>query len=449
MKDREFVYPKGRFVFKKKPNAKGECSLYLQYTVDRKPVFRTTGIFLDPRDWDSGKQRIRPSTPDAARLNNILAAKKRRADELVEKHCRENGGMGADIMKQILEGVYEGSRRAGAIDFFQYAEDFFLRRFEAGDISYNTLAGNRSRLKSFRRFVRDRLQRDTLFLSEPNSDMVNSYKGWCLRKGNLPQTVNIKLIPIVTALKNAAENGLLDRSKVNLVSGSYYREVRSPLDAPAETGNGVEEKIHHLTAAMMDRLTGYYNNLRERSWEKDCLEIFFFSFHACGLRISDIVTLEWRHIDFASGSLTKVFLKNRRPHTIPLSPGAIRILRDRQKEGRNPRFVFDLLPQDFDLSDAGEVARAIDNKNRMIRQALHKIGLETDIPFPLGMHVARHTFAVMALNDAKVDVHLISRLLGHSSVLITEKVYARFLMSTLTGEMRERLSFDRFVLSTE
>ena len=37
------------------------------------------------------------------------------------------------------------------------------------------------------------------------------------------------------------------------------------------------------------------------------------------------------------------------------------------------------------------------------------------------MHVARHTFAVMALNSARLDVHLISRLLGHSSVTVTEK----------------------------
>jgi integrase len=60
------------------------------------------------------------------------------------------------------------------------------------------------------------------------------------------------------------------------------------------------------------------------------------------------------------------------------------------------------------------------------------------------MHVARHTFAVKALNDSKVNVHLISRLLGHSSVVVTEKVYARFLLPTLSEELRKKLSFAEF-----
>jgi integrase len=60
------------------------------------------------------------------------------------------------------------------------------------------------------------------------------------------------------------------------------------------------------------------------------------------------------------------------------------------------------------------------------------------------MHVARHTFAVKALNTSRLDVHLISRLLGHSSVTVTEKVYATFLLPTLTSEVRLRLSFPEF-----
>ena len=55
-------------------------------------------------------------------------------------------------------------------------------------------------------------------------------------------------------------------------------------------------------------------------------------------------------------------------------------------------------------------------------------------------HVARHTFAVMALNRG-VTIHMISRLLGHSSILTTEKVYAEFLPDTITEEVKNKLSF--------
>jgi integrase len=45
-----------------------------------------------------------------------------------------------------------------------------------------------------------------------------------------------------------------------------------------------------------------------------------------------------------------------------------------------------------------------------------------------------------------VDIHLISHLLGHSSVLVTEKVYAKLLLPTLSKELNEKLSFAEFMI---
>lgn len=56
-------------------------------------------------------------------------------------------------------------------------------------------------------------------------------------------------------------------------------------------------------------------------------------------------------------------------------------------------------------------------------------------------YVERHTFAVFALNNG-VDVHKVSRLLAHSSVMVTEKVYAKFLPETLQKEVETKLNFD-------
>ena len=63
------------------------------------------------------------------------------------------------------------------------------------------------------------------------------------------------------------------------------------------------------------------------------------------------------------------------------------------------------------------------------------------IAFYFILHVARHTFAVWALNRG-VDVHKISRLMGHSSVIVTEKVYAKFMPKTLEQEVQDKLNFN-------
>lgn len=59
---------------------------------------------------------------------------------------------------------------------------------------------------------------------------------------------------------------------------------------------------------------------------------------------------------------------------------------------------------------------------------------------PITFHVARHTFAVLALNKG-LSMTVVSRLLGHASTDVTEKVYAKFLPETLSAEMG-RLSPD-------
>lgn len=53
---------------------------------------------------------------------------------------------------------------------------------------------------------------------------------------------------------------------------------------------------------------------------------------------------------------------------------------------------------------------------------------------PCIFHVARHTFAVLALNNG-LSMTVVSRLLGHASTDVTEKVYAKFLPETLSSEM--------------
>lgn len=56
------------------------------------------------------------------------------------------------------------------------------------------------------------------------------------------------------------------------------------------------------------------------------------------------------------------------------------------------------------------------------------------LALPCIFHVARHSFAVFALNKG-LSMSVVSRLLGHGSTDVTEKVYAKFLPETLSAEI--------------
>ena len=171
------------------------------------------------------------------------------------------------------------------------------------------------------------------------------------------------------------------------------------------------------------------------------MDYFLFSLNACGLRFSDLLTLEWRNIDFAKKSLRKILYKGDKPHEIPLNDNAIRILEQWHDRTGENRFVFGLLDDDFDLHDKEERKRMRLNKNRAIITSLRTLGEKMGLPFNLTIHVARHTFAVWALNKG-VDVHVISRLMAHCSVMVTEKVYAKFMPETLQQEVQSKLNFN-------
>ncbi len=113
-----------------------------------------------------------------------------------------------------------------------------------------------------------------------------------------------------------------------------------------------------------------------------------------------------------------------------------------KQKGYNDRFVFNLLPKSFDLNDVAELDNQRKSKNRSLQTSLNELGIKmnSNLSFNLSIHVARHTFAVKALNDG-VSLHIISRLLGHGSITTTEKVYAKFLPSTITNEVRSKMNY--------
>ena len=151
--------------------------------------------------------------------------------------------------------------------------------------------------------------------------------------------------------------------------------------------------------------------------------------------------------------MRKTLVKGKNFHEIQLNPHAMEILERWQGKGLNSRFVFDLLPEEFKFTDKEnqtkcehELKMKISSKNRTIQQSLNKIGREIGIEgFNLSMHVARHTFAIYALNPPiNLSLHLVSRLLGHSSISVTERNYARFLPDTINNEIKNKLAFSNY-----
>lgn len=169
------------------------------------------------------------------------------------------------------------------------------------------------------------------------------------------------------------------------------------------------------------------------------MQMFLFSVNT-GLRVSDVITLEWDHIDFKEERLRKNMVKTKEVVEIYLNKTAIDILNQWKKWNRNPRFVFNMMDENVDFKDRKYVHNKIASKNRIIQNSLRSIGEKMNLPFSLTFHVARHTFAVLALRQ-NPNIYAVSKYLGHSSTTATEKTYAKFLPSDYKTTFLEKMDF--------
>lgn len=117
--------------------------------------------------------------------------------------------------------------------------------------------------------------------------------------------------------------------------------------------------------------------------------MWLFAFHACGMRMVDVMTLRWKDIDFKRKVISKVQVKTRNRNTIPLSEPLIHIL-DKWK-GRNKVFVFDLLTEDFDINDNEAIYRRRNSWNNTINTSLRVLSHELQWKQDLTFHVARQS----------------------------------------------------------
>lgn len=128
----------------------------------------------------------------------------------------------------------------------------------------------------------------------------------------------------------------------------------------------------------------------------------------CGLRISDVRSLQWKHVVTAGGKmyLKITQFKTRRPLSIPLSRQALRWMPERGN-AEEDEYIFPPLSKNMTVLD----------------DWAKEAGINKHVTF----HVSRHTFATMELTIG-ADIYTTSKLLGHTSVATTQ-IYAKVINS--------------------
>ena len=369
---------------------------------------------------------------EAKRINNYLLARVERVDALLAQFQQEHPH---EITPEVIENYLlekPVTRQDKGKDFVDFVIERLDSEYSRNRIGRSRYQNGKSGMNIFQTFLRatDRgtYKSDGIYLGEISIELLEEYIKWRREvKLNSDHTINHALTPILKACAYASELRMID-SALN----ARIQDLRiTPKIAVSTDDSEFDGKS--LTPEEMSAIIKYHHECTEPR-RKEFIEMFLFAFQACGLRVVDIMTLQWGHINLEKRELRKVMIKTNKRHVIPLSDAAIEILTDWKKKNKDSKFVFNLAKESLDIEDEDALYKARNNATKCINQSLTVVGEDIGLKFNLTMHVARHTFAVFALNRG-LSMSVVSRLLGHGSTDITEKVYAKYLPETLSSEL--------------
>ena len=433
-------FPQGKYVLRTPHDTKdGQVyAVYLYYFWKGKQIRKSVDLFTAQKDWNQdangGAGEFRPSYgPNYKERNAYLKELMHDIDSRIMDYLKKNEEITGEVIEAFVNGDKSVLRADNGIDFIEFAKQRFIDRYNAGKIGVSSRENGISYVNQFAKFLKQEHRgshgekSELLYLGEITEQLVLDFRNWQLGNNRKVDTVN-KAVQAIAGVCTYASQMKYVPIEVTLAIKDLHLSDKS-LDADEIT-------VKYLTEEELKKFVGIRETLPLLR-QKEFHDMFMFSFYACGLRLIDMMTLRWVDIDFKKQVIRKVQVKTRNRNVIPIREAAIKIL-DRWR-GRYKVFVFGLLPDKFNLNVDEELRKRRNSVTATINTSLKRQSKFANLDKEITFHWARHTWAVLALEKG-VEISKISRLLGHTSTAVTEKVYAEFLPDTL-GEVVDGLDF--------
>jgi integrase len=282
-------------------------------------------------------------------------------------------------------------------------EDLFDRfmEFSAANHAPNTIRRYKAILSNFRLFLSE--HPNLKKVSQLNAGLIEEYKVYRKKQGAKSNTINIELKGIRVCFNNGVKWGLIKGGPMVGVKSLRIRDAKPPRFLS-------EDECNQLL----------------QNCGKELYPIFFTFLHT-GLRLEELINLEWSDIDFRNKKIhvrSKVdWIPKGKDRELPITKRLQSILEQLKRRARG-NYV-------FESPDGGKL-------KRKLRRDLIRIASKCGFPDVTKIHSLRHTFASHLVMKG-VDLPTVQKLLGHSDIKTT-MVYAHLAPDHLADAV-EKLEF--------
>ena len=381
------------FYLKKRPNKKNEYPIYLRATLERKHTSITTGLSVEEKHWNDNLEQVRQGHPNRNALNQCLEKLMNRAYEALNRIGPKE--------KLSLKAFKSSFNNNEDLDFFDFAKKCQERLKLEG--KYSQLKNFGSTLEKFQDF----LGGSKLSMSTIDNKLLYEFESFLkVKYGNGQNTIHRNFKALKTIVNKAF---IADLIEVN------------PFDKFDGASKGKTKKKVSLTLDQIRRLEKLVIEEKTSIWYAQ--QAFLFSFYSGGMRFGDLCGLTWDNI--VGEKLVYKMGKNDKVSSSELTNNQWNIL---FKMDDTTKYIFPFLKDNQDYSNQLTLKRVIESRNAQVNgkktpgkeTGLKKIAVLAGIDENISMHVARHSFAQIAV-DKGIGVYDLSAVLKHSSLTTTQQ----------------------------
>lgn len=376
-------YPQVSFIYNRRKIASSQkkAAVEIRISYGGKQKFISTGVLLYPNQWKKG---LIVNCPDSLQISQTL-------DKLV-----------ADVRQIIFEMIDKGN-----IDINMISER--LKQNQVANISFIEYCKVRAEIRKYGLEPDSQLRYDRFIKFFSSWGMITKFED--ITDSNIIlydkylSSQNLKRSTVWNNYHRFLNSFILDAIDDGLISKNPYNWI-----------NVERRRIDSLEKCLTPQ---EFNKLRNAPMPTKSLErvrdLFIFQTYTC-LRYSDLARFNSNNIIIINS--TEVYQciqkKTKKGATIPLLKPALDIL-DKYKG------VLPII------------------SNVKYNAYLKIVAQASGIDKPLSTHWARHTGATLLLNEG-VDMNIVTKICGHSSIKITEQIYAKLLDETVVDAIKNKKS---------
>ena len=386
----------------------GKAPIMGRITLGRSIAQFSCKLFCNPALWNPRESRMDGKSREAvevnAKLDNLLLAVQASYQSLLAK--------GSPFDATDIKDHFQGSVQSRTLFLERF--DVLIENMEKHvgvDIKDNSLASYRQTRAQLHRFIRAKYNASDLAFSQLTEDFIQQFEQYVTGEMGLKQSTCYNMIVLIKkACKLAYREGAADTL---LFDNVHVDKGDSRL--PKALDKDALDKLKALRFDGLDSLDEDMETSRD---------VFLFACYT-GAAYCDLMALNREHL--VRDDKGALWLKFNRQKTgvlcrVKLLPEALRLLEQLHNDARET-----LLPY---MNYATYLS------------CLKAISLRAGLSLPITTHTARHTFATLVTLEQGVPIETVSKMLGHSTVRMTER-YAKVTPQKLFEE------FDRLIAFTE